>query len=183
MIPSGLNKLNKWHCFHSWHFHFLFCSYDPWCPLPVSWHLLELQVQEPDILFQKSYHQSQMPFVTFFTLNIQQSYYFFDHFSALTIIFTLLSTLFPNESFSGSTVYRRDVFLTWRKNYLGPGLTTDNCPQTLKSCLLMHPVSSVTCSLSSTAKQCWLICSQVTSGRGHEAKNSLQKHSNFLQTP
>lgn len=97
----------------------------------------------------------------------------FDHFSALTIIFTLLSTLFPNEYFSGSTVGRRDVFLTSRKNYLGPELATDNCPQTLNSCLLMHPVSSVTCSLSSTPNQCWLICSQVTSGRGHEAKNSL----------
>lgn len=97
----------------------------------------------------------------------------FDHFSALTIIFTLLSTLFPNEYFSGWTVCRRDVFLTSRKNYLGPGLATDNCPQTLKSCLLMHPASSVTCSLSSTPNQCWLICSHVTNGRGHEAKNSL----------
>lgn len=96
-----------------------------------------------------------------------------DHFSALTIIFTLLSTLFPNEYFSGSRVCRRDVFLTSRKNYLGPGLATDKCPQTLKSCPLMNPVSSVTCSLSSTPKQCQLICSQVTSGRGHEAKNSL----------
>lgn len=177
MTPCSLNKLNKWHC--SWLSFMVF-------PLLLLflWPLMLFPstLTPSRVMGIRAGHTapeelSSKPNAIYDILHVEHptSILIFDHFSALTIIIHIhfIIHLIPQWVLVRViSLYKEVGWHPGKKSHRSWTHYITLCPQALTLHLFLPPVSWVTCPLSSRPAQHWLICSQATSGRGHEAKNS-----------